>query len=213
MPRAFVLVGMLDSPFVRRVAIALEHYGIAYEHRSIATMAEEAEFARYSPLKRAPTLVLPNGETLFDSHLILQHLDELAPPERSLLPADEAERFSCRQVTGVATGLADKAVHGVYEKVFHAVEARNQKFLKRIEGQIADSLAWLEARAPTEQFLFGSRLSHADVALGTALGFTREAHPDWLRLDQAPRVRSWIERLDALPLFRQTYLPLDPPTG
>ena len=209
--REHVLVGMLDSPFVRRVAIALEHYGVPYRHLSVATVRQEAEFARYSPLKRAPTLVLPNGEHLFDSHLILEHLDEAGPHQVPLLPLEPAARLRCRQVTGIAAGLADKAVAAVYERVFHAPEARNQRLWKRLGGQLMDALAWLEQIAPEQDFLFGAALSHADIVVGTALCFARESQPDLISLDRAPRVRAWCARLDALPVFQKTYLAIEPP--
>jgi glutathione S-transferase len=211
--RKFLLVGMLDSPFVRRVAIALEHYGYVYENLSVATMAQEAEFARFSPLKRAPTLILPGGAPLFDSHLILQHLDDFAPAERALLPPEMAARLRCRQVMGIAAGLADKAVSATYEKVFHQPEAQNQRLLARIRGQLLDALLWLEQVSPECDFLFGEQLSHADIVVGTGLCFAREQHPDLLSLDQAPKVRAWCARLDALPSFQQTYLAVVPPTG
>jgi glutathione S-transferase len=211
--RKFLLVGMLDSPFVRRVAIALEHYGYRYENLSVATMAQEAEFARYSPLKRAPTLVLPGGELLFDSHLILQHLDDFAPAERALTPNELTARLRCRQAMGIAAGLADKAVAATYEKVFHPPAARSQRLLTRLQGQLMDSLAWLEGIAPGGDFLFGSELSHADIIVGTGLCFAREQHPDLLSLEHAPKVQAWCARLDALPSFQQTYLPVVPPTG
>src|SRR5688572_15555735 len=131
--REFLLVGMLDSPFVRRVAIAFEHYGIAYTNLSVATVAQEAEFARYSPLKRAPTLVLPSGEHLFDSHLILEHVDELAAASaRPLLPTEPSARLRCRQVIGIAAGLADKAVAAIYERTFHKPEARSRSEERRV---------------------------------------------------------------------------------
>jgi len=209
--RELLLVGMLDSPFVRRVAIALEHYGLPYRNLSVATVAQEAEFARYSPLKRAPTLVLQDGEHLFDSHLILAHLDELEAGTTPLLPVEPAARLRCRQVLGIATGLADKAVSAVYERVFHRPEGRSQRLWKRLGGQLEDALAWLEAAAPEQDFLFGTELSHADIAVGTGLCFARESQPDLLPLATAPRVRTWCARLDALPVFQKTYLAIEPP--
>src|SRR5438045_4188203 len=89
------LVGMLDSPFVRRVAVALELYELPYENLPLRTVGDAAEFARYSPLKRAPTLVLPDGEVLVDSHMILAHLDEQVGAERCLTPAAASARLAC----------------------------------------------------------------------------------------------------------------------
>src|SRR6188768_346479 len=144
---SFKLVGMLDSPFVRRVAVALELYELGYENLPLRTVGDAAEFARYSPLKRAPTLVLPDGAVLVDSHMILAHLDELVPATRCLTPQAAAARLACRQVVGVAAGLADKAVSAFYEKNFHTPEQRNPRPLERNRGQLADSLTWLEERA------------------------------------------------------------------
>jgi len=206
----FKLVGMLDSPFVRRVAIALELYGFDYENLPLRTIGDAAEFARYSPLKRAPTLVLEDGAVLCDSHLILAQLDELVPPDRCLLPIEPAARLSCRQVMGVAAGLADKAVSAFYEKNFHAPEHQSSRLLERNRGQLTDSLKWLEERAQSE-FLLGDRLCHGDIMVGCALTFAKGAVPDLLDVERTPRVAAWWQRLEALPVFRKTYLGFEPP--
>jgi glutathione S-transferase len=210
MAGSFRLVGMLDSPFVRRVAVALEVYGMPYENLPLRTLGDAAEFARYSPLKRAPTLVLPDGAALVDSHMILAHLDELAPEERCLTPRDTAGRLLCRQVVGVAAGLADKSVSAFYERNFHAPEQRSARLLERNRGQLADSLAWLEERAPA-QWLVGSKPCHADIMVGVGLRFAKDALPDMLDLAAVPRVAAWFARLEALPELCKTYLAFDAP--
>ncbi len=73
-----LLIGQYDSPFVRRVAIAMRLYGIAYEHRPWSTFGDAETIAPYNPLRRVPTLVLDNGETLIESMAILDYVDELA---------------------------------------------------------------------------------------------------------------------------------------
>lgn len=206
----YKLVGMLDSPFVRRVAVALELYGLAYENLPLRTVGDAAQFARYSPLKRAPTLMLPDEQVLVDSHMILAHLDEQVPAERCLTPAAAAARLACRQVIGVAAGLADKAVSAFYELNFHTSEQRNPRLLERNRGQLADSLAWLEARAP-EQWLGGDALNHADVMVATAVRFAADALPSMFDLHAVPRVAAWCQRLETLPVFQKTYLAFDPP--
>jgi glutathione S-transferase len=210
--RPYVLVGMLDSPFVRRVAITMEIYGLAYTNLPLRTVGDQEKFAAYSPLKRAPTLVLPSGETLFDSHLILEHLDEISSTSASLRPVSLEERTRMRQVVGVSAGLADKAVSALYELIFHPPEARNERLLRRIVGQLEDSLSWLEDRAPEANFLLGKNLSHADVIVGTAIRFAREVHPTFIDWSRGAKVHAWCERLESMPAFQKTYLAVEPPT-
>lgn len=80
------LIGMLDSPFVRRVAIALRLLDLPYEHRPLSVFRNFQAFSLFNPMVKAPTLVLDDGTVLMDSSLILDYLECLAGRERSLLP-------------------------------------------------------------------------------------------------------------------------------
>ena len=66
-----ILIGQYDSPFVRRVAIAMRLYGLSFEHRPWSVFGDAEKIAQYNPLMRVPTLVMGNGETLIESHAIL----------------------------------------------------------------------------------------------------------------------------------------------
>ena len=86
------LIGQYDSPFVRRVAIALRLYGLPFEHRPWSTFGDADKIAPYNPLRRVPTLVLDNGEALIESTAILDYLDELVGPDKAMIAARGAER-------------------------------------------------------------------------------------------------------------------------
>ena len=73
-----ILVGQYDSPFVRRVAVALQIYGFDYEHRPWSVFGDAEAIAILNPLRRVPTLVTDDGEALVESACILDWLDELA---------------------------------------------------------------------------------------------------------------------------------------
>ena len=62
--RILILIGQFDSPFVRRVAIALNLYGMAYEHRPWSVFGDADKIAPFNPLIRVPTLVLDSGDVL-----------------------------------------------------------------------------------------------------------------------------------------------------
>src|SRR6266581_5932234 len=112
-----ILIGQYDSPFVRRVAIALDLYGLAFEHRPWSTFSDGDKIAVFNPLRRVPTLVPDDGEPLIDSFVILDWLDEQVGSERALIAADGQARRAALQVCALATGLADKAVSLLYERI------------------------------------------------------------------------------------------------
>ena len=211
MAGCYKLIGMKDSPFVRRVAVTLELYQIEYEHHSLRTVGDAKEFQQYSPLMRAPTLILPKGEPLFDSHLIVPYLDELVDEERSLMPASKSERFRCRQWTGVATGIADKAVAGIYEKIFHSKETQSQFLLSRIENQLQSSVVWLEEQLEKSAVEFSGRLDHAWVAITCALRFASEVHPEWLKADGSSKLWRVVQKIEESAVFANNYLKVEPP--
>lgn len=112
------LIGQFDSPFVRRVGIALELYGMAYEHLPWSTFGDWKRFAHHNPLRRVPALVLDSGEALIDSAAILDHLDEVHGREVALIaPVGDARRAALRRIA-TATGIADKAVSFFYARLF-----------------------------------------------------------------------------------------------
>ncbi len=77
-----ILIGQYDSPFTRRVAIALKFYGLAFEHRPWSTFGDADKIAPFNPLRRVPTLVFEDGEVLIESTAILDYLDEVSGRRR-----------------------------------------------------------------------------------------------------------------------------------
>ena len=95
------LIGMLDSPYVRRVAISLQLLDLPFGHQSLSVFRGFDEFSRTNPVVKAPTLVCDDGTVLMDSTLILQYAEALARP-RSLHPADPAALARSLHLTGLA---------------------------------------------------------------------------------------------------------------
>src|SRR5882762_885187 len=101
--RGFVqLIGMLDSPYVRRVAVALQLLGLPFEHRSISVFRTFEQFRAINPVVKAPTLVCDDGTVLMDSTLIIDYAHALAAPHRSLMPSGIAERQRALRIVGLA---------------------------------------------------------------------------------------------------------------
>ena len=207
------LIGQYDSPFVRRVAIALKLYGISFEHRPWSTFGDADKIAPYNPLRRVPTLVLDDGEALIESTIILDYLDELVGPDKAMLPRVGAERRKHLRICALASGLGDKAVSLLYERVLRKEQLA--LWVERCQAQIGDVLKVLEAERAkvTTPYWLGDRIGHADIAVACVVRFTREAHLQLFDASRYPALTAHAERCEALAPFKEIVQPLAPPKG
>jgi len=207
-----ILIGMFDSPFVRRVAVSMRLLNMPFEHRNWSVGKDQADIRRYNPLGRVPTLVLDDGETLIESGAILDYLDETVGAERALLPHRGAERRLALKLMSIATGAADKGVAQLYENAFRPPEKRHQPWVERCRSQMHEGLAELDRCAASldgKGWLIGGHMTQADITVACAATFLHEA----LNLDQAryPSLMRQVARCEALPAFRDIHLPFFTP--
>ena len=207
------LIGQYDSPFVRRVAIALRLYGLAFEHKPWSTFGDADRIAPYNPLRRVPTLVLDDGDALIESTIILDYLDDLAGEAKAMLPRGGIERRRHLRICALAMGLGDKAVSLLYERVLRK-DQQLTLWVERCQAQIGGVLDVLEKeRADVARpFWFGERIGHADIMVACALRFTGEAHPALFDA-RYPALQAHAARCEALPPFQEILQRLDPPKG
>ena len=207
-----ILIGQYDSPFVRRVAIALRLYELSFEHRPWSTFGDAEKIAPYNPLRRVPTLVLGSGEALIESTAILDYLDDLVGPEDAMIAARGPARYRGLKICALATGLADKGVSLLYERVLR--KDASKIWVERCHAQIGGVLDVLEKEraAVATPFWFGERIGHADIAVACVLRFTGEAHPALFDA-RYPALKAHSAACEALPPFKEIVQPLAPPKG
>ena len=207
-----ILIGMFDSPFVRRVAISMQLLGMPFEHRNWSVGKDFDRIREYNPLGCVPTLVLDDGESLVESSMILDYLDQQAGADRALLPVNGVARRQALRLMAVATGAVDKGIHLVIERVFRPAEKRHAPWTERCEVQIRGALAELDrlcAAAGVSEWLFGDAMTQADITLACYVTYLSDAVP--LELSAYPALQARVERCEALPVFRQFYVPFDAP--
>jgi len=211
-----LLIGMFDSPFVRRVAVSMKLLGIPFEHGNWSVGKEFERIRNYNPLGRVPTLVTDTGELLMESGAILDYLDELAGPERALLPRAGAERRQALNLMAMATGAAEKGVQQVYERVFRPEAKRHQPWVDRCRLQMSSSLAAIDrylGERGLAHWLVGRKMTQADITVACAFTFLN----DTLKVaDDAVMFQSLsmlTSRCEALPAFQETRVPYFPPGG
>jgi glutathione S-transferase len=211
-----LLIGMFDSPFVRRVAITLKLLDMPFDHGNWSVGRDFDRIREFNPLGRVPTLVTGDGEKLMESGAILDYLDQLAGPERALLPATGPERREALKLMAMATGAAEKGVAQVYERVFRPEAKRHEPWVDRCRLQMSAALGELDRYAGERgvaRWLVGDRMTQADITSVCAFTFLN----DTLRVAADPvmyrSLATLAARCESLPAFQDTRVPFFVPNS
>ena len=202
-----LLIGQYDSPFVRRVAVTLNLYGLPFENAPLSTFGDAEAIAVHNPLRRVPVLILDDGVALTDSAVILEAIDRMVGPAAATLDRPWPERREMLRLAALTAGVADKGVSLLYERAFR--ETALDMWVARCRSQIGDTLAVLEREraARTTPWLFGESLSHADVILAAVYRFIAEALEGVFDMAAYAALTAHADACEAMPAFAFVYRP------
>jgi len=196
------LIGMLDSPFVRRVAVTARFLGIPCDHEPLSIFSDYEKFRGVNPLVKVPTLVCDDGKMLVDSTLIIDYLESNCAQGRSLMPENDVDRVRAWQVIGVSLVAMEKVVAVIYERTQRPQELQHAPWIARIDQQLRGALGQLESFAGDGSvWLFGPELTHADITLAVAWRFVQHAVPRRIAAGAYPGLVAFSARAEALPEF------------
>ena len=197
------LIGMLDSPYVRRVAISLRLLHMPFEHRSISVFGGFDQFAQINPVVKAPTLVCDDGAVLMDSTLILEYVEFMA--SRSLMPADFPAKQRALRIVGLSLAACDKTVQSVYEQNLRPAEKQHEPWRIRVHHQLTAAYGALEAelaKAPLDAQ--ETTITQAGITTAVAWKFTQMMLPSIVLADRFPRLTAYSTSAEQIPAFRAT---------
>ncbi len=202
------LIGMLDSPYVRRVAVSMKLMGIDFEHQSVSVFRQFDRFREVNPVVKAPTLVCDDGTVLMDSTLILDYLEGLVAPERRLMPAAGKARQEALRLTGLALAACDKGVTLLYEREWRPSEKFHEPCYERLLGQALAAYSALEdAAGRAGPWLQGEGPNAADVVTAVAWRFGQYYNAELVPAWKFPALARFSAQAEELPAFAST--PLD----
>jgi glutathione S-transferase len=188
------------SPFGRKVKIAAALLGL--DDRIKVTDADTLDpnevLRRQNPLGKIPTLVLENGDTLYDSRVILEYLDWLAGGGR-IIPAGEA-RFAALSQQALADGIAEATLLQVYETRWRTEERREAAWVEHQQGKVDRGLAHADEHlsTPADKFHVGH------ITLACALGYLDLRMGGRWR-EHYPRLVAWLDDFAGrVPAFEKT---------
>lgn len=188
------------SPFGRKVKIAAHLLGLMdrIEITAADTTDPAEPLRQQNPLGKIPTLVLPDGTTLFDSRVIMEYLDHLAGGSK-LFPQGE-ERFFQLRLQALADGLMDAALIQVYEVRFRPEDGRNAAWVAHHAGKASRALLALELAPPA----FDGMPRIGEITLACALGYLDLRFEGKWRSEH-PKLVAWLDDFAArVPAFEET---------
>lgn len=197
------LLGSLTSPYVRKVRILIHEKRLPVEVVVEDPWPAESRVPAHNPLGKVPTLVLDDGEALFDSPLVMAWLDHRFAC--GMVPNDPRGYWACMKWHALANGTIDAVVARVLE-LRRPADKRLDAVLAREEARFARALDHAEDAMTGAPWLVGTSITVADIALGVALQYADFRHPhDWR--SARPRLARWHATLCARPSFRETLPP------
>jgi glutathione S-transferase len=197
------LIGMLDSPYVRRVAVSLQLLGIRFEHQSLSVFSTYDQFRQINPVVKAPTLVDDEGNVLMDSTLILQYAEAIARPAARRTPSMPTELMRSQSLLGFVLAACDKSVQIVYERRVRPAEKLHQPWLDRITQQLLSALDVLEAEQVRQPLPVSSaEIPPPGVMMAITWHFIQQMLPDVVPAARYPALAAYSAQAEQLPEFK-----------
>jgi glutathione S-transferase len=190
------------SPYGRKVKIATALKGLQDRIEVVqvdTNPLDNPDITRANPLGKIPALVIDGDTAIFDSHVICEYLDTLAPAP-VLFPKGGVERVRTLTLASLADGILDAALLLVYEKRFRPEEKWHAPWQERQQLKIDRSLDFLERKPPA----WGASPDYGHLTLASALGYLDFRHEGKWRTGR-PGLVAWLDTFaKAVPAFEKT---------
>ena len=196
------LIGSLTSPFVRKVQIVLAEKKIEYEFEVDSPWTPESKVPNINPLGKIPVLVLDDSTVLFDSRVIVEYVDSVAPNNK-LMPESNRERAEVKRWGAVADGICDAAALIFLERKRPEAQ-QSASWIARQEDKIVRGLEYMSEQLGEGNWCMGTHFSLSDVGAGCALGYLEFRFPEINWKEKHPNLARLYEKMMQRPPFADT---------
>ncbi|MDQ3033147.1 MAG: glutathione S-transferase [Myxococcota bacterium] len=192
------------SPFVRKVMIVAHEVGVADRIETTflrpSPMQPDEVLSRDNPLSKIPALVLDDGSSLYDSHVICEYLDAQRSAGATILPTSGPARWTALRREALANGMLEAAVQVFYERRNRPEELQWAPWIEGQSAKVRLALDALEREAGT----FGDGADLGSITIAAALGWLEfRGFMGDLRTGR-PALFAWYDRFCERPSMRAT---------
>jgi glutathione S-transferase len=178
------------SPYSAKVLMAASHVGIAIDLVETQTGPQPQALTSVNPLGKIPCLVTDDGDGIYDSRVIVLHLNRLSGG--ALFPRNADRRLDAERLEALADGVCDSLLAQVYEHRMRPPELVHQPWLDLQWSKVARALQRLEASPPA----LGRKIHAGHIALRACLGYLALRFAGRWEKDHRKLVR-WAARFDS----------------
>ena len=191
-----------NSPYARKVRIVAQEKHIELELQEVVLADPDCIVKNYNPLAKVPVLILNDGDSLYDSRVIVEYLDNHAPGTH-LIPVDSSSKIAARRWEALADGVCDAAVSAMLEQR-KAPEKQSQANIDKQLEKVTRGLEVLNLDIIKKKWCVNETFGLADIALGCMLGYVdlRFKQLNWQ--DNYPNLAKHYSLLVKRPSFKQT---------
>jgi glutathione S-transferase len=191
-----------NSPYARKVRIVALEKHIELELQEVALTDPDNVIKNHNPLAKIPVLILADNDSVYDSRVIVEYLDNHAPGTH-LIPTDNSSKIWVRRWEALADGISDAAVSVMLEQR-KAPEKQSQASIDRQLEKVTRGLAVMNLDITKKKWCVNETFSLADIALGCMLGYVdlRFKQLNWQ--DNYPNLAKHYGILIKRPSFKQT---------
>ena len=191
-----------NSPYARKVRIVAMEKHIELELQEVVLADPDCIVKNYNPLGKVPVLVLADGDSLYDSRVIVEYLDNHAPGTH-LIPTDNSSKIWVRRWEALADGVCDAAIAAMLEGR-KPPEMQSQASIDRQLDKVTRGLEVLNLDIIKKKWCVNETFSLADIALGCMLAYVDLRFKSLNWQDSYPNLAKHYSLLVKRPSFKQT---------
>lgn len=194
MPSDIVLYEHPLSPYAQKVRILLREKGLPFDFRTpdaLGSGADNPSLALLNPRFEVPSLV-HDGETIFDSTIILEYLEECFPTPPMMPPTPKA-RARMRMIEEVCDTHYEAINWGLGEVRFfgRGGDVLGPKLRSAAEQQVGYMHRWLENLLGTNEWLTGASFGWGDLC---ALPYVSMSGMFGIAPPSGTQLEAWLAR-------------------
>lgn len=158
-----------NSPYARKVRIVAIEKHVDIEPELVNLSDPDCPVKNYNPLGKVPVLILDDGDSLYDSSVIAEFLDNRTPVAH-LMPQDKTGKITVRRWEALADGICDAAVAVMLEQRKPSEQQDPAHMAKQLD-KVKRGLAVLNLDLTARKWCVNETFGLADIAVGCMLGY------------------------------------------